>query len=298
MQNNRCAGFSLIELLVVIGIIAILAALLLPALSRTQETARKATCTNNLKQMGLVFKMFANEHDGLWVSRAVPYHRDRHYGKVWAYADGVLLYPEYLSDHTVTLCTSDAEYDRWLDEETIIYDVHDTWKNDPDENPVKGKDTYPLLSDRSYVYWSVAIPLSAMTNLEDAANVGFYVASAGTGHSMNFENRDEDANITLPSSGEEVTLLRLRSGVERFFITDVNNPAQAAQAVSTIPVSWDTLVTDFGNPVKNEVNHLPLAANVLFMDGHVEHATFPQPTGSPYYMLYEFIEKTNRAPFP
>lgn len=67
MQNRDHAGFSLVELLVVIGIIAILAALLLPALGRSRESAQKATCAGNLKQMALVFKMYADENNGQWV---------------------------------------------------------------------------------------------------------------------------------------------------------------------------------------------------------------------------------------
>ncbi len=64
---DRHRGFTLIELLVVISIIALLIAILLPALSRARESSRRITCASNLRQFGLTANMYANDHDGYYM---------------------------------------------------------------------------------------------------------------------------------------------------------------------------------------------------------------------------------------
>jgi len=65
MARSQSRAFTLIELLVVIAIIALLVSILLPALGQARDQARAAVCLSNVKQVGLAFFLYAEEHRGI-----------------------------------------------------------------------------------------------------------------------------------------------------------------------------------------------------------------------------------------
>lgn len=224
-------GLTLWEVLIVIVLIALFAAILLPAIARADGALRRGSDAVQIKQLGLACRMYARESkDNLYPSIDV---------RPTLPLD--VLHPAYLdSDAVAALSDMHSVYTGWaLDRFTA---------EDPQESLcILGGD--PRLTAAAQLVRGVGPVLDTMRRTGDVSLA--------------------DTDIPVPGglgTAGGITIHRLREGIERFAVTDINNVGPGSRAESRVWLLGGLAQASDTRP----------GAHVLFLDGHVEFVRAPE----------------------
>ena len=228
----------------------------------SHESARRAACVNNLKQLGLALNLYASENK----DRYPPIDSTKNNFMF----EASLLYPEYLTNIAILACPSDP--DNNPGKNFLLTSRH------PIDGTPEGQVHPDCITDMSYGYigWMIT------TDRETKAFFEKYDKMSPMDYDKNISVPEGmgNAEILIPegmNDPEGDTIHRLSSGVDRYLITDmtfIGSDHEIGEFI--IPIMWDQISTDI-----SEFSHVPAAQNVLYLDGHVEYHKY-DPANTPF----------------
>lgn len=291
-------GMTLVELIVVIGIAAILGALLLPTLSRAREAARRAACQSNLKEWSAIFKMYGSEsRNELWPPLQV--YNPKEPFSVFHMAVGPrvsAIYPEYLTDPSIAVCPSDP-----LQNTEYLYDDFGkpVLEDSPDRIDVSyaylgwvfDKGDVAIVDAGSFPNLSILMRILQLGNAEgkqfNTQIIAGFDAMIRNNldilpellmsplHIQEIMDTDISEVLSHPLTGQNLgngttdTIFRLREGMQQLAMSG------GSLSESEIWVMFDHVGQS------DTFNHSPGGSNVLYKDGHVDFVSyaddFPDP---------------------
>lgn len=226
------------------------------------------------------------------------------------------VYPEYISDPSILMCPSDADIAGDDMESAVNLIIQREGSSEICPTICLGEITN---ADASYIYLGFVLDkvedddptvdsdtLALGSGVELSAQISALLAFANLGYAnsdagapFNQEDPPNDflidgdvdvGNIAVlggvfesmgVGNGDGNTIYRLREGIERFMITDINNAGASAMGQSAIVVMWDVIASNEAavklgeDPASHMYNHVPGGSNTLYLDGHVEFNKYP-----------------------
>ena len=262
-------GFTLIELLLVIAIIGILASMLLPALGKAKESARRIACVNNQRQIGIAWSLYVTDHEG--------YHPPH------VQANGVNPpWPQVPPNAVWNVSWRHLICDMYMARNTNVWECPSNHKGKLKQAMKEYEKRQPQLARYAYKNWNFSYGLNA---------VG--VAQFPRNEWLGMSPWRDRKGIPQVSNGWKATDIPIRASEVRapsamIMLTDracygrSGNENHLAFSSPALPDYWDTVRLNAGYPMSSISRRHSGNVNVLFADGHVDleslkELTLPQP---------------------